>query len=174
MRITAGAFGTSISTTLWDNRAAMHHAHLAESINGGSARGHAGARPACRARASTATQASRCSTGLINAQAYVLSADDIFYASAVIFLLLFRCSGSRAARGERRGGRRRRALTAAAVAMRLAAAETMLTPVRRRVDVVHPVHFLGLLDHRDVEVHDHRLLAAAAEHARQRLGRRSR
>ena len=35
-RITAGAFGTSITTTLWDNRAAMHHAELAESINNAS------------------------------------------------------------------------------------------------------------------------------------------
>ena len=30
-------------------------------------------------------------------------------------------------------------------------------------------HFLGLLDHRDVEVHDHRLLAAAQQHAFERL-----
>ena len=33
-RITAGAFGTSISTTLWDSRATMHHAHLAEADAG--------------------------------------------------------------------------------------------------------------------------------------------
>ena len=31
-RITAGAMGTSIATTLWENRAAMHHAHLSESL----------------------------------------------------------------------------------------------------------------------------------------------
>ena len=36
VRITAGAFGTSISTTLWEDRATMHHAHLAEAINSGS------------------------------------------------------------------------------------------------------------------------------------------
>src|SRR5258706_1265894 len=36
VRITAGAFGTSIFTTLWENRAVMHHAHLAESINPGN------------------------------------------------------------------------------------------------------------------------------------------
>ena len=34
--------------------------------------------------------------------------------------------------------------------------------LRRGVDVVHPVHFLGLLDDRYVEVHDHRLLTRAA------------
>jgi DHA2 family multidrug resistance protein len=31
-RITGGAFGTSISTTLWDHRATMHHAQLAEKL----------------------------------------------------------------------------------------------------------------------------------------------
>ena len=36
VRITAGAFGTSISTTLWENRAALHHAQLAEAVNPGN------------------------------------------------------------------------------------------------------------------------------------------
>ena len=40
----------------------------------------------------------------------------------------------------------------------------------RRMDVVHPVHRLRFLHHRNVEIHHHRLLAAAAEHAGQRLG----
>src|SRR5438876_1019354 len=31
-RITAGSFGTSIATTLWDRRASLHHAQLAEHI----------------------------------------------------------------------------------------------------------------------------------------------
>jgi DHA2 family multidrug resistance protein len=30
VRITAGAMGTSIATTLWESRASMHHAHLTE------------------------------------------------------------------------------------------------------------------------------------------------
>ena len=34
-RITAGAFGTSISTTLWESRAALHHAQLAEAVQPG-------------------------------------------------------------------------------------------------------------------------------------------
>ncbi|MDR0634159.1 MAG: DHA2 family efflux MFS transporter permease subunit, partial [Azoarcus sp.] len=33
MRISAGAFGSSISVTLWENRAALHHAQLAEAID---------------------------------------------------------------------------------------------------------------------------------------------
>ena len=37
LRITAGAFGTSISTTLWEDRSVLHHARLAEAINGSSA-----------------------------------------------------------------------------------------------------------------------------------------
>src|SRR6185503_17358080 len=41
--------------------------------------------------------------------------------------------------------------------------------LRRRVDVIHPVHFLWLLYDRDVEIHDDRFLTAAHEHARERL-----
>jgi hypothetical protein len=37
VRITAGAMGTSISTTLWESRAAMHHAHLTEPCCRGAA-----------------------------------------------------------------------------------------------------------------------------------------
>jgi DHA2 family multidrug resistance protein len=51
-RITAGAVGTSIFTTAWENRAILHHAELAESVSAGQRRGHHGARPA-RARAAT-------------------------------------------------------------------------------------------------------------------------
>jgi len=86
-RITAGAFGTSISTTLWENRAAMHHAHLAEAISAGN--------PAATQMLSS-LQASGLDSAqslamldrLVSIQAYVLSADDIFYGSAVAFLIL--------------------------------------------------------------------------------------
>jgi DHA2 family multidrug resistance protein len=86
-RITAGAFGTSISTTLWDDRATMHHAHLADAINAGSLSAtqtldylkDLGLDP---------SQSLAMVNRLVDAQAYVLAADDIFYASAVIFLLL--------------------------------------------------------------------------------------
>src|SRR5665213_2844801 len=39
----------------------------------------------------------------------------------------------------------------------------------RGMDVVHPEYFLGLLDCGDVEVHHHRLLAAAQQHAFEHL-----
>ncbi|MCA0243911.1 MAG: DHA2 family efflux MFS transporter permease subunit [Proteobacteria bacterium] len=36
VRITAGAIGTSLFTTLWDSRASLHHARLVESLNSGN------------------------------------------------------------------------------------------------------------------------------------------
>ena len=36
VRIAAGSFGTSIATTVWQDRAAMHHAQLSEYVNPGS------------------------------------------------------------------------------------------------------------------------------------------
>ena len=86
-RITAGAFGTSISTTLWDDRATMHHAHLAESINSGRL---AASQTLNYLQGSglDPTQSLATVDRMISVQAYMLSADDIFYASAIIFLLL--------------------------------------------------------------------------------------
>ena len=87
VRITAGAIGTSVSTTLWENRATLHHAHLTEAINHGNAAasqtlGH------LQGSGFDSAQSLAMLDRMINAQAYVLSADDIFYASAIIFLLL--------------------------------------------------------------------------------------
>jgi DHA2 family multidrug resistance protein len=86
-RITAGAFGTSISTTLWEDRATMHHAHLTESINSGSLAATQALRN-LQGSGLDPTQSLATIDRIINAQAYTLSADDIFYASAVIFVLL--------------------------------------------------------------------------------------
>jgi len=86
-RITAGAFGTSIATTLWENRAALHHAQLTESITNASV-------PATQALAGLASQGMSREQGLsfinrlIDQQAFTLSADDIFFQSAVVFLSL--------------------------------------------------------------------------------------
>ncbi|MDD2882711.1 MAG: DHA2 family efflux MFS transporter permease subunit [Rhodoferax sp.] len=87
VRITAGAFGTSIATTLWQDRAALHHAQLSEYVNLGSS-------------ATTSSLSGLASSGLtpqqslavvdrlVNQQAYMLAANDIFFASALIFLAL--------------------------------------------------------------------------------------
>ena len=87
VRITAGAIGTSVSTTLWENRATMHHAHLVEAINRGNP---AATQALANLQSSGFDSAQRLAMldRMVNAQAYVLSADDIFYASAVIFVLL--------------------------------------------------------------------------------------
>ena len=87
VRITAGAFGTSISTTVWDDRATMHHAYLAEAANQGNA-AMAQALSSMQAAGMSASQAMASLDRIVWAQAYVLSADDVFYASALIFLAL--------------------------------------------------------------------------------------
>jgi DHA2 family multidrug resistance protein len=87
VRITAGAMGTSISTTLWESRAALHHAQLAEAVNPGN--------PAVQATLSglsaaglTPDQALAQVNRLVDQQAFMLAANDIFYLSAVLFLVL--------------------------------------------------------------------------------------
>ena len=87
VRIVAGSFGTSIATTVWQDRAAMHHAQLAESINQGNfaatqvlaGMGNAGFTP---------DQALGQVNRLLDQQAYMLAVNDVFYASALIFLTL--------------------------------------------------------------------------------------
>ena len=86
-RITAGAMGTSIATTLWEDRATLHHAHLTETLAVGDPRlaqalsqlGEAGL-----SNAQALVQLNR----MIDQQAFTRAADDIFLASAWIFLAL--------------------------------------------------------------------------------------
>jgi DHA2 family multidrug resistance protein len=86
-RITAGSFGTSIVTTLWDRRATLHHARLIEHLTPGDP---------VTAQSLTTMQAGGLGSEqgipllnrLVDSQAFMLSADDIFLASAVLFLLL--------------------------------------------------------------------------------------
>jgi DHA2 family multidrug resistance protein len=87
VRIAAGAAGTSLTTTLWDNRAQLHHSQLAEKITAfnpvatqtlgqlqGMGMGH--------------EQSLGYIDRLIDAQAYTLAADELFYVAAGIFILL--------------------------------------------------------------------------------------
>ena len=87
VRITAGAVGTSVSTTLWESRAALHHAHLAESINAGSAATQA-TLSGLVASGLSPEQALAQINRLVDQQAFMLAANDIFYGSAIVFLLL--------------------------------------------------------------------------------------
>ena len=86
-RITAGSFGTSIATTFWDRRASLHHAQLAERITAydpSSAQALSG----MQAGGLSSAQSYEAVNRLIDQQAYMLSANDIFYASALLSLLL--------------------------------------------------------------------------------------
>ena len=86
-RITAGAMGTSIATTLWENRAAMHHAHLTENLVQGQgvfAQTLQGLQAAGMSPQQALAQVNR----LIDQQAFTRAADDIFLASAGIFVVL--------------------------------------------------------------------------------------
>ena len=86
-RITAGSFGTSIATTVWQDRAAMHHAQLVESVNIGSSATHSVLSGMANAGLSP-EQALAQVNRLVDQQAFMLAANDVFYASALIFLLL--------------------------------------------------------------------------------------
>jgi MFS transporter, DHA2 family, multidrug resistance protein len=86
-RITAGAFGTSLSTTLWDQRAALHHAHLTEQLPAGSAALDAATRT-LGAGGMGNEQVWAQLNRLIDQQAFTRAADDIFLVSAVLFLVL--------------------------------------------------------------------------------------
>jgi DHA2 family multidrug resistance protein len=87
VRIMFGAMGTSIATTLWDNRATLHHTRLVEQmgLNGS----------ALDAATTTLNQAGIAGAGayasinrLIDVQAFTWAADDIFIGSAITFLFL--------------------------------------------------------------------------------------
>ena len=87
VRITAGAFGTSITTTLWDNRATLHHEHLTafithdslDAVQAFDALGKLGLDP---------QQAAAQLNRFIDQQAFTRAADDIFLGSALLFAVL--------------------------------------------------------------------------------------
>lgn len=86
-RITAGAFGTSISTTLWDSRATMHHAHFVERLANGDP-AYADAMAKLSAQGLTPEQAVAQINRLVDQQAFTRAADDIFLGSAMLFVAL--------------------------------------------------------------------------------------
>jgi len=87
VRIVAGAMGTSIATTLWDQRATLHHAHLTEPLVQGQ--GVFGATVDGLTQMGLSTEQALLQINrIIDQQAFTKAADDIFYASAWIFLCL--------------------------------------------------------------------------------------
>ncbi len=86
-RITAGSFGTSIATTFWDRRATLHHAQLAEKITQFDPTS-VQALANLQAGGLTPEQSLAALNRMIDRQAFMLSANDIFYVSALLFVLL--------------------------------------------------------------------------------------
>ncbi|MBL8287136.1 MAG: DHA2 family efflux MFS transporter permease subunit [Rubrivivax sp.] len=84
-RITAGAVGTSIFTTAWEDRAAMHHARLAESLGAGNA---AAADALARLNAAGMPDPAALAfvNRLVDQQAYTMAATDLYWLSALLFL----------------------------------------------------------------------------------------
>jgi DHA2 family multidrug resistance protein len=87
VRITAGAVGTSVSTTLWEGRAALHHAQLVESVNAGNLAAQ-GALSGLAASGLSPEQALAQVNRLVDQQAFTMAATDLFWASALFFLVL--------------------------------------------------------------------------------------
>ncbi|MBP7566207.1 MAG: DHA2 family efflux MFS transporter permease subunit [Burkholderiaceae bacterium] len=87
VRITAGALGTSVSTTVWESRAAMYHSQLAESVNLGNTAA-TGALQGLGSAGLIQEQALAQINRLVDQQAFMLAANDIFLVSAVIFVLM--------------------------------------------------------------------------------------
>ena len=86
-RITAGAFGTSIATTFWAQRASLHHAQLSEHIT----RYDPAALhwySALHAAGLSSFQVKALINRLIDQQAYTMGALDVFNISALLLVLL--------------------------------------------------------------------------------------
>jgi MFS transporter, DHA2 family, multidrug resistance protein len=86
-RITAGSFGASIATTFWDRRASFHHAQLVERITAYDPTSTQ-ALANMQAGGLTQPQSLERMNRMIDAQAYMMSANDVFFVSAVLFVLL--------------------------------------------------------------------------------------
>ncbi len=86
-RILAGSFGTSISTTLWDHRATLHHAQLAERLSAYDPT-TSQALSNLQSGGLTPEQSLSALNRMIDQQATLLAANDIFYVSAILFLML--------------------------------------------------------------------------------------
>ncbi len=87
VRYTAGAFGASMSITLWDERSALHRAHLVEHVTAqGPASG--AAMDTLRSLGFSAEQALALLERGVDTQAKMMGIADLFWISGVLFLCL--------------------------------------------------------------------------------------
>jgi MFS transporter, DHA2 family, multidrug resistance protein len=87
LRITAGAIGTSIFTTAWEDRAILHHAQLADGVNRASPAAVQSLGQLAASGMSPEQQLASVNR-MVDQQAYTVAVTDIFYLSAVLFLTL--------------------------------------------------------------------------------------
>ena len=87
LRTLAGAIGTAISTTFWENDAIYHHAVLAESVNAYSANTTA-YQHALGTLGITGDSVTAQLNALVTQQGYMMATNDFFRISCAAFVLL--------------------------------------------------------------------------------------
>jgi DHA2 family multidrug resistance protein len=87
VRITAGAIGTSLFTTLWDDRASLHHEQLAGLVDRTNSTAVA-TYDQLTAGGLSSGQAAATINRLIDQQAFTMAVTDIFWLSAMLFFVL--------------------------------------------------------------------------------------
>jgi DHA2 family multidrug resistance protein len=87
VRITAGAVGTSLFTTLWEDRAALHHAQLIEAVTTTNSTAMQTLNQLA-AGGFSHEQALASVNRLIDQQAYTMAVTDVFYLSSMLFFVM--------------------------------------------------------------------------------------
>ena len=88
-RICASSFGTSIATTVWDDRATLHHTHLVEQLGASADTGPLGeAWSRLAAQGLSSEQIAGLINSNVNQQVFTRSVDDVFLASAFLFVVM--------------------------------------------------------------------------------------
>jgi DHA2 family multidrug resistance protein len=87
LRITGGSFATSLATTFWDRREALHQSRLVESLSAYDP-GYSSALAQLHAHGFGGSSAAAMVLRQVIAQGYLLSSLDIFYFSGWLVLLL--------------------------------------------------------------------------------------
>ncbi|QWC92563.1 DHA2 family efflux MFS transporter permease subunit [Cupriavidus metallidurans] len=87
-RVFCGAVGTSLATTVWNDRAILHHAQLVEQANPGNPNYSAALEAIQSVMHLSPGQATAYFERQLNTQAIMLGLNDIFWISAVIFVAI--------------------------------------------------------------------------------------
>jgi DHA2 family multidrug resistance protein len=87
VRIMAGGMGASLVTTMWDHRSILHHAYLTENVSRYSS--STGATVSALGQGGfTGDQSVGLLERMLDSQAHMMGANDVFYGSGMIFLVL--------------------------------------------------------------------------------------